>query len=198
MEDKLASQKSSYLAPAPSQVSNQVLENLCLWLEARVGEVEDRMVNQNPLLPECDMEGQLGQFDARLEEIQEQVSGNQASQYDDGSFSDTSEVEDFLHKCGVADLSHFLDAFAVWPLATPKPVMGNELADEVVASSKVDQTPGESDLLASLSYESPPLWFLTTADPHCAKNVDPTKRFRARLPDYASFDENLTCTKKTF
>jgi hypothetical protein len=51
-------------------------------------------------------------------------------------------------------------------------------------------------MLASLSCDAPSLWFSTSTDPKCVKNVEPTEGFGAQLPDYASFDENLHATKK--
>ena len=53
-------------------------------------------------------------------------------------------------------------------------------------------------MLASFSRDAPPWLFATSSDPKCVKNAEPTEGFGTQLPDYASFDENLNATKKTF
>ena len=119
------------------------LEELRLRLDA----LEEELGGQALVPEDYDVEGRMGRLEAKMSEFQEKMTGTQAFQYSEWSFSDQEEVEAFLNTNGggkAIDLSHFPDSVLVWDLAAPKPVTGKEHADESVSSSKIARTTGES------------------------------------------------------
>ena len=66
-----------------------------------------------------------------------------------------------------------------------------------MSAKKAGRTAGESDILATLKFDRPPIFFGTTTDPGCVKLVDKNKGFGANLPNFKEFDELATSMKAT-
>jgi hypothetical protein len=95
----------------------------------------------------------------------------------------------FVEEYSPPDVGEYPDAFTVWGLVAPTPGSGQQDAARFVSSKKAGRTPKESDLLASLKDDSPPLLFGSSTAPGCVTLVPKTKGFGANLPNFKDYDE---------
>jgi hypothetical protein len=126
-----------------------------------------------------------------------QVSGQQVFKAGGMVFSVQHQVLKFVEENGVKDCGLFPDPFAIWFLTTPTPGSGQEDAARVVSAKKAGRTARESDLLATLKFDQPPLLFGTTTSPGCVKLAEKNKGFGANLATFKIYDETTTCMRTT-
>jgi hypothetical protein len=113
------------------------------------------------------------------------------------SFNVFFDVYGFVTGHKPKNLGMFPDAFTIWNFAAPTPGSGQEDVAWFISPKKDGRTPKESNLMASLKLDSPPILFGTMTDPGCGKLVAKTKGFGANLDTFKGYDETSTSMRST-
>ena len=128
-------------------------------------------------------------MDARHRELSNHMAGTKSFQTAGLTFKDYKSVLNFVEEYSPLMWESIQMPSLFGVLAAPTPGSGQQDAARFVSSKKAGRTPKESDLLASLKDDSPPLLFSSTTAPGCVTLVPKTKGFGANLPNFKDYDE---------
>ena len=142
----------------PTQEDWDSMHRHIAHLEGLVQDLTQRP-SPNPNWGDFDFEKRFAEMDARQRELSNHVAGTKSFQADGMVFKDYAAVLEFVEKYNPPDIGEYADAFTTWGLAAPTPGSGQQDAARFVSSKKAGRTPKESDLLASLKDDSPPILF---------------------------------------
>ena len=137
--------------------------------------------------------GELKSQEQRLKLLENKMTGDKVFRADGNrTYGSREDVLRLVERnSSEQNISGFLDMVTVFIIMDRPALTGTEHANRTHVSARAGRGAGDSEAMASLTHERPPILFGTTVDPGCTKLVQHTKGFGARLKDYAEYDENM-------
>ena len=129
----------------------------------------------------------------RLKTLEVKLVGDKVFRADGGSmYSSREDVLALVERNpDEKNISGFFDVVTIFIVMDRPALTGTEHANRSHVSARAGRGAGDSEAMASLTHERPPILFGSTADVSCTKLVAHTRGFGVRMKDYSEYDENM-------
>ena len=129
-------------------------------------------------------------------DLSRQSLGQKTLVFEEREIQSVDDVVDIMNTTGDAtELGVYVDLHSLMVIMVRAQLNGKEYSDRHYASKRVERSALDSDILASLTHDSPP--YLFSEKKNGTTLVEPPKGFGANVIDFNAYDVGSACARKT-